>query len=58
MMFLFVSVLSLNFLLRRRSPLPIFTTDFSVCMEKCACVLDFSVYMEKCAWVLVVLDNE
>jgi hypothetical protein len=35
---------SLNFLLKRRFPLLIFTTDFSVCMEMGA-------------WVLVVLDN-
>ena len=36
---------SLNFLLKRRFPLQIFTTDFSMCMEMCA-------------WVLAVLDNE
>jgi len=43
-MFRFVSVPSLSFLLRRRFPLLIFTTDFSVCMEMCE-------------WVLVVLDD-
>ena len=42
--FRFVSEPSLNFLLKRRFPLLIFTTDFSVCMEMCA-------------WVLVVLDD-
>jgi len=35
---------SLNFLLKRRFPLLIFATDFSVCMEMCA-------------WVLAVLDD-
>jgi len=44
MMFRFVSVLSLNFSLRKRFPLLIFTTDFSVCMERCT-------------WVLVLLDD-
>ena len=43
-MFRFISVSSLNFLLKRRFPLLIFTTDFSVCMEMCA-------------WVLAVLDD-
>jgi len=36
----FVSVLSLNFLLKRRLLLLIFTTDFIVCMEMCAWVLE------------------
>jgi len=43
-MFCFVSVPSLNLLLKRRFPLLIFITDFSVCLEMCA-------------WVLVVLDD-
>ena len=43
-MFRFVSVLSLNFLLKRRFLLLIFTADFSLCMEMCA-------------WVLVVLRD-
>ena len=43
-MFRFVRVPSLNFLLKRRFPLLIFSTDFSMCMEKRA-------------WVLVVLDD-
>ena len=43
-MFRFISVPSLNFLLKRRFPLLIITTDFSVCMEMCA-------------WVLAVLDD-
>jgi len=40
----FVNVPSFGFLLKRRFPPLIFTTDFSVCMEMCA-------------WVLAVLDN-
>ena len=44
-MFRFVSLPSLNFLLKRRFPLLIFSEDFSLCMEMCA-------------GMLVVLDDE